>query len=504
MTPDLEAYIGQLRITQGRFQGQHFELLPWERTFLAGAFAPGVTTAALTLGRGNGKSCLVAAIGAAALDGPLSKPRGEVVCVASSFAQGRSAIFEAAKAFLMPKIEAEPKAWRLQDSVNTSSIEHRPTGSRLRVLGSDPRRAHGLAPALLLADEPSQWPTGSTDAMYSALLTARGKIPDSRLIALGTRPAAPHHWFSEMLSGGADYAIQYDAPPDSDPFDPASWHAANPSLHAFPDLLAVVRSEAEKAKSNPALLAAFKSLRLNMGVPDTAERLLLQAEDWRSVEVEELPPAEGPCVLAVDLGSTSAMSAATVYYPATGRLECMAAFPGLPSLEKRGRDDGVGTLYRNMADRGELIQVGRNTVSVPELLAAALERWGAPDIVVADRWKQGDLLDALEASGMRPCPIHWRGMGFRDGSPDILAFERAVLEGRVKVLPSLLLRSALAESRVQVDPAGNRKLARNSEGGRRSRARDDAATSTVLAVAVGSRGSRLGVDQVEAPRYAII
>ena len=38
-----------------------------------------------------------------------------------------------------------------------------------------------------------------------------------------------------------------------------------------------------------------------------------------------------------------------------------------------------------------------------------------------------------------------------------------------------------------VDPAGSAKLAKNSEAGRRVRARDDAAASAILAVATGSR-----------------
>ena len=53
--------------------------------------------------------------------------------------------------------------------------------------------------------------------------------------------------------------------------------------------------------------------------------------------------------------------------------------------------------------------------------------------------------------------------------------------------PSLLLRSAMAEARVVMDPAGNCKLAKMSEGGRRLRARDDAAAAAILAVSAGAR-----------------
>ena len=49
------------------------------------------------------------------------------------------------------------------------------------------------------------------------------------------------------------------------------------------------------------------------------------------------------------------------------------------------------------------------------------------------------------------------------------------------------MRSAMAEARTISDPAGNQKMSKGSEGGRRSRARDDAAAASVLAVAAGVR-----------------
>ena len=45
----------------------------------------------------------------------------------------------------------------------------------------------------------------------------------------------------------------------------------------------------------------------------------------------------------------------------------------------------------------------------------------------------------------------------------------------------------LAGARVLTDPAGNSKLAKGSEGGRRMRAKDDAAAAAILAVALGVR-----------------
>ena len=45
----------------------------------------------------------------------------------------------------------------------------------------------------------------------------------------------------------------------------------------------------------------------------------------------------------------------------------------------------------------------------------------------------------------------------------------------------------MGEAVTIADPAGNEKLAKSSEGGRRSRARDDAAATAILAVAEGCR-----------------
>ena len=59
---------------------------------------------------------------------------------------------------------------------------------------------------------------------------------------------------------------------------------------------------------------------------------------------------------------------------------------------------------------------------------------------------------------------------------------------------SLLIRSALAEARTLSDPAGNVKLAKGSQGGRRQAARDDAAAAMILAVA---RGWARGVFQTQ-------
>ena len=481
--PALIEYLGGLEISQGRLAGEPFAVLPWQARFCRGAFRPGVATAALTVGRGNGKTTLVAGIAAATLDGPLAVERGETILCASSFEQSRIG-FEHILAFLGPQLRDRAR-WRVWDSAQLARVENRETGARVRCIASDPRRAHGLAPVLCLLDEPAQWPPATSERMLAALRTAAGKLPESRLVALGTRPADEGHWFAKLLAGGADYAQSHAARRRDPPFWRRTWRKANPSLDALPDLEAAIRAEAVAAKRDPALLAAFEALRLNLGTSDTEVAVLLDARLW--LEAEGIAARAGPSVWGVDLGTSAAQSAVAAYWPESGALEVLAAFPRVPDLRKRGRADSVAGLYLECARRGELLTLGERATDVPALLAAALSRFGRPARVVSDRWREAELRDALDAARIPEAGFELRGMGFKDGAADVRAFRRAFSEGRVAPAPSLLLRSAMAEARTVSDAAGNAKLAKGSQGGRRLRARDDAAAAAILAVAAGAR-----------------
>ena len=480
-----EAYIRGLEIGQGRLAGQPFDLHPWQRKFLRGALADGVGSAALSLARGGGKTCLLAGLAAAFVNGPLRRPRAEVVIVASSLSQARIA-FEHCRQFLISAGEDldDRKVWRVSDTVNHAKLTHRESGAAVRCIGSDPKRAHGLAPALILADELAQWPPTTIEPMLAALRTSLGKIPDSRLVLIGTRPGDAMHPFAAALRD-SDYVQVHAAPEAAPPFQRRTWKRANPGLDAMPDLEAAIRREARAARRDPALLASFKALRLNQGVSDTEAQTLLDPGLWQAIEGEaEALPAP---VWGVDLGGSAAQSAVAAYSQASGRLDALAAFAADPDLRERGRLDGAGSLYLECARRGELLTLGGRAVDIAGLLREARRRFGAPSRIACDRWRLAELHDAAKAAGLPVVQVEARGQGFQDGGEDVRMFRRACAEGKVTPATSLLLRSAMSEARTVSDPAGNSKLAKNVEGGRRKRARDDAAAAAILAVSAGQR-----------------
>ena len=290
--------------------------------------------------------------------------------------------------------------------------------------------------------------------------------------------------------------VTYQADPEGDPFDPATWYQANPSLGHFPALLAVYRREADEAKVDPSLLPEFRALRLNLGTSDVEIAVLIDVEAWQRCEVDILPERRGPLVWGVDLSGGDAMAAIAAYWPTTGRLEAIAAFPELPDLGERGRTDGAG--YQAMHREGDLLRMGRRVVPVPELIDAALERWGRPVRVVADHHQERELRQALEASDFPPAALVTTGMGWQDGPGRIRDFRRAVQGGRVFCRARLLLRQALANARTVSDSMGAEKPIKGGASGRKRTARDDTAIAALLAVSEGAR-----LPKVRRRRHAV-
>ena len=474
-------YLQKLKITQGPRAGDPFIVLPWEKRFVRGFL--GAQVSALSVARGNGKTTLLAGIAAAALSGPLARDRGEILLVAGAFSQAKIS-FDHVLSFLDPEAG---KRYRIQDSANNAEILDNQTGCRLKCAGASPRLLMGRAPVLILGDEPSSWMHTQSDKMVSALLTGLGKHEGARAVFLGTRPGSAENFFQRMLDGNADFSAQYATPKDvweKKPFTLEAIRRANPSLAHMPDLQKAIKKDAERAGKDASMLPAYLALRLNAGVSDVVESVLLEAGTWERIEGNA--DVRGACIWGIDLSTCAAQSAIACFWPQSGRLEAISAFPATPSLRTRGTNDGAGTLYENCFRRGELIIAGNHTVDVPELLRVALARFGKPAQLVADRWRIADLREACAKAKIPLTRIIERGMGFKDGAEDVRNFRKACLDGDVVPVQSLLLRSAMSVSRTISDPSGNAKLAKAGEG-KRPGARDDATAAAILAVSSGTR-----------------
>ena len=487
---DLIRYIEGLPCGDGDTIGEPYKLLKYQKSFLGGTFKPGILRSALSLGRGGGKSGLLSAICLAALldDSPLHRPGFETIAVASSFSQalliGRSV---KTSLEIMGKSFGKRGTFRVRDSQNIFEIENNDSRARFKVIGSDSKRAHGLRPNLAVLDEPAQHVLGGA-SLYSALRTAMGKRKGSKLIAIGTRSENPDHWFERLLKeqDPVVFSMCFSSDRKDDWESEQVWHKANPGLRSGMPDIEVLRAEARLARTDPEELQSFKSLRLNQGTSDITKQYLVDLEEWRGAEVLELPERKGRYCLGLDLGYSKAFSACAAYWFMSYRLEGFVACGNTPTLKERAKADRVGKIYEEMLDRGELTMLGNRVVPVEDLLHEAIRKWGPPAAVIADRYRQGELLDGIQKSGLRlPYPL-FRGQGWLDGSVAVRGFKKELFSDRIKAPESLAMRTAFSEARVRVDENSNEKLAKGSQAGRRQRGRDDLVAAILLAVSEGA------------------
>ena len=264
-------HISSLTVTEGEAAGENLRVLPWQKKFVRGAFAPGVEIAALSVARGNGKSTIISGIASAYIDGPLSRDRTEIVCLAGSHNQAKL-IFEHILEFLGIR-EGDPR-YRLSNSVNYSRLLDKARRIKLTCRGANAKSLHGIAPSLILLDEPAQIAANQRDQLLAAARTSLGKQPGAKLITLGTRSDDPGHFFNRLL-GSKDksvFSMSFSAP-EGCGLSMAAVRKANPSLKYFEQLTATIKNELRQAKHDPAQEAEFRALRLNQGTSETVREV---------------------------------------------------------------------------------------------------------------------------------------------------------------------------------------------------------------------------------------
>lgn len=483
----VKRFAKSLSVPTGRLAGEAIRLAPYQNRFIEGAFAPGIHVGALSVGRGNGKSTLSAVLALGELVGAWSDAVEREILIAAKTQQQAQICWNyvASLSKTLPEDVQKRITIRRQPRFEIQFEDARGPHI-LRAISADGKSALGTSPTLAILDERGHWPLAQGDELEAALLTGLSKR-DGKALIISTSASSDAHPFSLWLDRDAPgvYRQEHRPEPGLPPDDVASLIEANPgSKYGIGPSLARLKEDAALAlERGGSALSRFRLLSRNERVQEDNRDILISLDDWLRCECETLPPRLGPVVVGLDLGGSASMSAASFYWPQSGRLEAHGTFPSLPSLELRGQNDAVGDLYAQMARRRELSVMGQRTVPIADWISAVLGRVVAEPVacIVADRFKQSELGEALDQAGSR-APVIWRGMGFKDGSEDVERLRRFVFDGKVKSAESYLLRHAFAEAVVLVDPAGN---AKPSKG--RSMGRIDAACATMLAVAEGAR-----------------
>ena len=457
------------------------KLRPFQRRFVAGVFSPGTRRAALSVARGNGKSWLAAWLVADSLTpgGRLFEAGAENILLSGSFDQARY-VFRFARELL------GTNSYSYTDSTNKIGIRHKATDTRLLVRSSRARGAFGIVGArIAIADEPGSWDSQGGSMMADALDTAIGKPgTDLRVVYIGTLAPSRSGWWHDLISdgsGGSTFVMsikgnlkRWDRWPEI--------RRCNPLVEVSAEFRRTLLEERGKARRDPRLKARFCSYRLNVPSQDESSTLLT-VSDWETVLKRAVPAAAGRPIVGIDLAQGRAWNAAVSLFK-SGRCEAVALAPGVPSLSAQEKRDRVApNTYQRLKDQGTLfVADGLRVPKVKQLIDLVRQKWGKPDLLIADRVRFPELLDCT--NGLRAMP---RVCRWSESAADIRALRAQACDGNlaVEVNSRGLLSASLAVTVIKSDDGGNFRLIKDHA----NCSRDDVSAALVLASGAAARSN---------------
>lgn len=473
--------------------------LPFQRRFIRAIENPAYQTCALSISRGNGKTTLSGYLLARAMTpgDRLFQQGNEVVLVSASLRQARQA-FRVMRSILEPK-----GGYVFQDTAQRIGARHTATNTRLEVYSSKAKAAFGLVGvSLAILDEPGALENIGGAMLWDALTTAQGK-PESplKICAVGTLAPAEGGWWHDLIDDGTVGSVYVQAIVGRrDKWDSvAEIRRSNPLKWKYPESRKALLEARDAARKDSRKKATFLSYLMNCPSRDESE-MLLTVQDWQTMIQREPAERVGAPIVAVDAGNGRAWSSAVAVWR-SGRLECCALAPGLPSLEEQEKRDRVspGT-YTALADAGLLeVAEGLRVQPMSKLWGMIKARWGIPVNVLADRARFNDLLDSVKGeTGCESRVTRWF-----EASADVRALRSGAMDGPLTVAEESrpLLAASLAVAMVKSDDQGNTRLVKRDAFNNTSR--DDVAAGLTLVAGAFDRANK-AVAPTESIPYAVV
>jgi phage terminase large subunit-like protein len=478
-------FFESLKHTKGRFYGQPFTLLPWQKSIIQDVYGTvneqgyrSYKYAYLEIPKKNGKSelCAGAALYHLFADG---EKNGEIYGCAADRDQA-TLVFDVA-IDMIDQLPALAKRARLTKSQKI--ITDKVSGSRYKVVSAEAYTKHGLNPSAVIFDELHAQPSralwdvmtfGAGDARTQPLwwvITTAGDDPDR--VSIGWEQ---HEYALRILSGEIVdptwYPVVYGYEGD-DIYKETNWAAANPSLGSTIQIDSV-REAAAKAKVKPAEERLFRWLRLNQWI--TTKLTTWQPVDLFDSTVGLWDRSEQlgkECYLGLDLSSTTDLTALAFVFPPQGTQQDWRVFwqAWIPEAGIKERIERDRVPYDQWAAGKWITPTPGDVVDytkVEETILEAMKFYKVLELD-SDRAMATMLLQRLEAKGLTCVDIPQTFMSLTDP----LNLTEVLLKGRPPE-PSeapVLVQGKMLVGRMthEASPVarwcfGNTSVARNGQG----------------------------------------
>lgn len=456
------------RIPEGQFVGQPVRLRAWQRREIRRIYdnPHGTRTAILSFARKNAKTTLAAFLLLLHLCGPESVPNSQLFSTALSRDQAAVLFALAAKIVRMsPEID---EVVGIRDTAKQLYCNER--GTLYRALSADATTAFGLSPAFVVHDELGQV-KGPRSQLYEAMETAAGAQQQPLSIIISTQ--APTD--ADLLSILIDDALAahdpkivislYTAPVEDNPFLVSTLKKANPAYGDFLNADEVKRQAAE-AKRMPAREAAYRNLVLNQRVNLVSP--FIAPATWKANG--KFPANEafenGVVAIGLDLSARHDLTALVCIAEYNGEFHVRGEFfVPLDGLLDRALRDRVP--YDQWHADGLLVATPGSSVDYEPVAMRLIELCDDYDIkaIAFDRWRIDVLKRELDRLGVE-LPLTPFGQGYKDMAPAMDITESIILNKRIRHGNNPVLTMCAANSIVDIDPAGNRKLNKAKSTGR--------------------------------------
>lgn len=473
-----------LHHSKGEHAGRPFTLQAWQRDFLREAFGWKLRTgerqyktAFVFLPKKNGKSTLAAGVALYLLlaDGEMG---AEVYAAAADKEQARI-VFDESTSMVegSPELAAGASAFR-------TSIFVPSTRSSFKPLSGRPNTKHGFNPHGMVFDELHAW---KDRELYDtlALGVAARRQPFTLIITTAgyDRQSICYEQYDYackvrdgIIEDSSFLPLIFEAGKDDDWHDPETWRKANPS-YGVTITEAYFESAHRKAAETPAAQNAFRRLHLNQWTEQATRWLAM--DDWAACggEIDPAELAGEECFGALDLSSTTDLTAMAKLFPRPdGRYLLWPTFwlPGESAI-KRQRQDRVP--YPAWIQAGHIRQTGGNVVDYEAIRAAVNEdvRQFGVRALAYDEWNATQLASQLhEQDGVPMVPFR---QGYKSMSPAAKELEKLVLSRRLVHPRNPVLDWCVSNVAITQDPAGNIKPAKDKSSGR-----IDGAVAAIMAV----------------------
>ena len=466
---------------EGEHVGKPIHLEPFQRDFIKAVYDNGRGTrrAILSIGRKNGKTALIAGILLAHICGPEAVLNTQIVSGAMSRDQAAVVFALACK-----MIQLSPEMMKITRIVPSSKrILGLTRNVEFRALSADGRTAHGLSPVLAILDELGQV-RGPQSDFVDAIITAQGAHKNPLQMVISTQ--SPNDadllsiWIDDAQASNDPHIVchVYAADKDCDLMDEQAWAASNPAIGKFRSLKDV-EEQAKQAIRMPSAEATFRNLVLNQRVEVISPFVSRGMWLVNSQEPDDSAFYTEPVYVGLDLSAKTDLTAMVMVAFKDGKwhVRTTAWTPEKGLRDRAKRDRAPYDVWQQQGFLRTIPGASIDYEVVAKEIAEALAECNV-QAVAFDRWRFDLLKKEFDKLGL-DLPLLPFGQGFKDMAPALDTLETMLLNEQMAHGAHPVLTMCIANSRVEKDAAGNRKLNKAKATGR-----IDAAVAMAMACGV--------------------